>query len=87
MPGEVLLVDQVSIHNHEITTLTVNTPGNTFTHTTELQAAQAPLANVDASLTIEMTNNAEPLYSQCDAVANEAVLTTASVGEQTLHFT
>ena len=87
MPGEVLLVDQVSIHNHELTTLTVNTPGNTFTHTTELQAAQAPLANVDASLTIEMTNNAEPLYSQGDAVANEAVLTTASVGEQTLHFT
>ena len=52
MPGEVLLVDQVSIHNHELTTLTVNTPGNTFTHTTVLQAAQAPLANVDASLTI-----------------------------------
>ncbi len=87
MPGEVLLVDQVSIHNHELTTLTVNTPGNTFTHTTELQAAQAPLANLDASLTMEMTNNAEPLYSQGDAVANEAVLTTSSVGIQTLHFT
>ena len=87
MPGEVLLVDHFSVHIGELTSLTVNTPGNMFTHTSELQASPTLLTNIDASLTMEMTNKAEPLYSQGDALANEAVLTTASVGVQTLHFT
>ncbi len=87
LPGEMLQVSHVLVHEDVNTSLRVSSPGDDFVYTTEIEGQSFAPTSLDATLTLEVSDRDLLIYGQGETFASELILENTASTSQRIDFT
>jgi len=87
LPGEMLQVSHVLVHEDVNTSLRVSSPGDDFVYTAEIEGQSFASTSLDATLTLEVSDRDLLIYGQGETFASELILENTASTSQRIDFT
>ena len=87
LPGEMLQVSHVLVHEDVNTSLRVSSPGDDFVYTTEIEGQSFAPTSLDATLTLEVSDRDLLIYGSGETFASELILENTASTSQRIDFT
>ncbi len=87
LPGEMLQVSHVLVHEDVNTSLRVSSPGDDFVYTTEVEGQSFSSTSLDATLTLEVSDRDLLVYGQGETFVSELILENTASTSQRIDFT
>ncbi len=87
LPGEMLQVSHVLVHEAVNTSLRVSSPGDDFVYATEVEGQSIASSTLEATLALEVNDRELSIYGPGESFVSELVLTSTVTSAQSLEFT